>query len=713
MHGDNRSGDEGFTLIELVITVVILTVVLGALAMGVVTLLRTSGVTTDRLIASHDAELLSQWLTTDVQSAATAPNVLPGTKPGCTAAEDLSLPATGNVARMTWTDRSTGLVYQAAYRVQQVAPARFQLVRYFCQQGQPSTHFPVVRALKDGTVCSGGVTGANAVCVVTQPWPRFDLAVTSVSGDEVYPFTATATGRTATAGIDSTGPQPVAAPPPGSPISMYPAVAYNTDASGNPGRVNRLVVTFNEGLTPAYTAPLNRWTLTNAPNNAAVTAVMVANNTVTLTLSSSGSPIVTTTGSFRISLQADPNGVRDGGGNQAAFTGLAVTDGMAPVIRAAVTRDSNTDRKIDQIRLTMSESVNSDPNPDRFTVSPPLGWGFGPNNIRVLSVAVVGATVTLTLMNTGPVPTPNDTAATGFTIAMTSYPDAVHDGTGNYAAWPATTVGDGVAPQLTSLVSQDTDHDGDLDRVVARFSEPLQSSTNTGQWTMIRPTSWPSRPVVTGVIVINGVSDSEVRLTIRSTLNNGAPVPFDTVAAGLQATLTASASGIRDGAVPPNQSAFTNRPVTDGMEPLLRNFSGTLVFNPGTTVGLFELGDSLSATFTEPLPAAGPATVTVVLSRGPAGPTATINIPTLTDGAVDVGTNTYFTAAGGTASWSANVTRSGAVVTVTLMSACSGADCANLTPGQTGTTTMNVAPTIVDAAGNVAWDSSITMVRWF
>jgi prepilin-type N-terminal cleavage/methylation domain-containing protein len=712
MHGKERGGDEGFTLIELVITIVVVTVVLGALAMGVVTLLRTSGVTTNRLIGSHDAELLSQWITTDVQSSASAPNVLAGTKPGCTAAEDASLPAVGNVAQMTWTDRSTGFVYHAAYRVVQVQPGpppRFQLLRYFCRQGQASTRFPVVRALKDGTVCSGGVAGANAVCVLTQPWPRFDLYITSVSGNEVYPFTATATGRTATSGIDSTGPQPVPAPPPGSPVSMYPAVAYNTDAGGNAGRINRVVVTFDEALVPIANAPIGQWTLNNKPNNAAITKVTVANHTATLDVSASGSPVVTTTGGFTISLQADPNGVRDGGGNQAAFSGLAVTDGMAPVIRTAVTADSNNDEQIDQIKVTMSEPVGSNPTPDRFTVDPPPGWGFGPNNLTVIGAAASGTVVTLTLFNSGPTPTPADTFATGFTVAMDAYPDAVHDNNGNFAAWPVTPVGDGVAPELRSLLSQDTNHDGRLDEILATFSEPLQSSTITSQWTMIRPTSWPSRPVVTNV----SVGGSVATLTIRSTLNSGAPVPFDTAAAGLRATLALAlpGTGIRDAAG--NRSAFSNRLVTDGMAPLLRNVAGTMVFNHGTTAGLFESGDSLTATFTEPLPSAGAAAVTVVLTRAPAGPTATLDIPGLTNGAVDVGTNTYFTAAGGTASWSANVSRSGAAVTVTLTSTCSGADCANLTQGQLATTTMNVSPTIVDAAGNVAWDTTLTNIQWF
>ncbi|MDQ1424144.1 MAG: hypothetical protein QOD72_1642, partial [Acidimicrobiaceae bacterium] len=255
---DERDLDGGFTLIELAITVVIMTIVLGALTMGVVTLLRTTGVTTDRLVGSHDAQLLTEWITTDIQSAASAPDLQPGTPPGC--ADDGSLLGGVNVAQMTWTDRSTGFVYHAAYRSEQVragSPPAFNLMRYFCQEGagHPTTRFPVVRGLKDGSVCPpGGVPSSNAACGVftppspESPSPRFDLQIVSVAGNQSYTFIATATGRTATSGTDTIGPQVKCVNPPPGPCDRWPIVAYNTDDSGNAGLVNRVVVTFDEAL---------------------------------------------------------------------------------------------------------------------------------------------------------------------------------------------------------------------------------------------------------------------------------------------------------------------------------------------------------------------------------------------------------------------------------------------------------------------------------
>ena len=161
--------------------------------MGVVTLLRTTGVTTDRLVGSHDA-------VADGVDHHRRPQY--GKRPAERAARMCRrrLAASEPTLRHVTINDATVRVYHAGYRIEQTSvgpPARYQLVRYFCQDGQPSTHFPVVHALKDGTVCSGGVAGTTAVCVLTQPAPRFDLQIVTVSGTQSYTFTATATWRTA------------------------------------------------------------------------------------------------------------------------------------------------------------------------------------------------------------------------------------------------------------------------------------------------------------------------------------------------------------------------------------------------------------------------------------------------------------------------------------------------------------------------------------
>jgi prepilin-type N-terminal cleavage/methylation domain-containing protein len=298
-----RDADGGFTLIELTVTVVIMTIILGALTMGVVTLLRTTGVTTDRLVGSHDAQLLTEWITTDIQSSASAPNVLTGTKPGCI--DDASLPASGvNVAQMTWTDRSTGLVYHAAYRTERInagPPAVWYLVRYFCQQGQPSTHFPVVRGLADGSVSRW--VGDAAPSRTAQPWPRRPARHERGEYPDVHVHRHATAARRRRDGLDA--------------ASVPVGRRDNTDGGGMAGLINRVVVTFNEALTP-YAATLSRWTPTTERRGDYRVPYLQPHRHAHL--SASGSPIVTTTAGFTIDLQADPNGVRDGAGNRASFT---------------------------------------------------------------------------------------------------------------------------------------------------------------------------------------------------------------------------------------------------------------------------------------------------------------------------------------------------------------------------------------------------------
>lgn len=66
-----RPGEAGFTLVEVLITVVILGVIVGALSSGLIVALRTTEQTTTRLDESHDAQIVSAYLVNDTQSAAT------------------------------------------------------------------------------------------------------------------------------------------------------------------------------------------------------------------------------------------------------------------------------------------------------------------------------------------------------------------------------------------------------------------------------------------------------------------------------------------------------------------------------------------------------------------------------------------------------------------------------------------------------------------
>src|SRR5688572_11903328 len=61
--------EAGFTLPELVLAVAILGLVMAPLTAGIIIFLRSFDDTEDRMVASHDAQLVSVYLPGDVQSA--------------------------------------------------------------------------------------------------------------------------------------------------------------------------------------------------------------------------------------------------------------------------------------------------------------------------------------------------------------------------------------------------------------------------------------------------------------------------------------------------------------------------------------------------------------------------------------------------------------------------------------------------------------------
>lgn len=61
--------DDGFTLVEVLLVIVITTIIIGALAAALITSIRVSTETDERVLATRDAQLTSLYFTNDVQSA--------------------------------------------------------------------------------------------------------------------------------------------------------------------------------------------------------------------------------------------------------------------------------------------------------------------------------------------------------------------------------------------------------------------------------------------------------------------------------------------------------------------------------------------------------------------------------------------------------------------------------------------------------------------
>ncbi|MEQ8685169.1 MAG: T9SS type A sorting domain-containing protein [Imperialibacter sp.] len=232
------------------------------------------------------------------------------------------------------------------------------------------------------------------------------------------------------------------------------------DAQGNPSTVAiDDAVTVVDGAGPVILSAKTT-TLTNVQVTFSESLVLLGNNTffgvtglgvtnaaldgdptkVNLTVTGIAATDYSSAGSLSINVSAveDAAGVDNG-----AQAGFNVTDGIAPTVASAVTRDNNSDGKIDRVVITFSEnltagSIDTDGGSDDFTVA-----GY-----TVASVAVTAtnqATLTLTqgaIPDTGTIPT--------FSIIASQVQDAV----GNFAvAASGLATADGAPPVILASAS--------------------------------------------------------------------------------------------------------------------------------------------------------------------------------------------------------------------------------------------------------------------
>ncbi|MPY91921.1 MAG: prepilin-type N-terminal cleavage/methylation domain-containing protein [Acidimicrobiia bacterium] len=127
------AGDEGFTLVELLLTVTIMSIVVGTLSMALILAMRTTDDAADRMAESQSAQLLNKWLPGDVQQADPGPGgVDTGETPsGCAQSEG------SNVVRFrTTSTTSPPATSYVSYRLVQT-PQEWRLVRFACDAGEP------------------------------------------------------------------------------------------------------------------------------------------------------------------------------------------------------------------------------------------------------------------------------------------------------------------------------------------------------------------------------------------------------------------------------------------------------------------------------------------------------------------------------------------------------------------------------------------------
>ena len=181
------SAESGFTLIELVVVVGVLAIIVGPLTLGILIGLRTMDGTQNRLASSHDAQLVSRYLPSDLESAGSGADdvvAAPTANTDCSGNE--------NLLRLRWTvaeDLSgISVTYVAAYAISE-ASSEWRLVRYFCINGGAATQLIVAHNL----------SGANAGVVDVSGLPKVSLTLTEamVQTDVgAYSYSISGTRRT-------------------------------------------------------------------------------------------------------------------------------------------------------------------------------------------------------------------------------------------------------------------------------------------------------------------------------------------------------------------------------------------------------------------------------------------------------------------------------------------------------------------------------------
>jgi prepilin-type N-terminal cleavage/methylation domain-containing protein len=201
--GRTERTDAGFTLPEILVTIVVTSVIVGAIGVAFTTFLRNEDYSRNQVGGTRDAFSLATWLPPDVQSTAASGGIdtTPTTATGCAGSPAYVAGANRNVLRLTWSDTSTtpATVYRAAYRAE-VAGGQWSLRRYSCTDNGTPTVLRVVRYLQ----------GENAAVVVDTA-SRLGLRVTT--DVEGVVTTVEVTGSRRTPSVTSTTSPPPTSPP--------------------------------------------------------------------------------------------------------------------------------------------------------------------------------------------------------------------------------------------------------------------------------------------------------------------------------------------------------------------------------------------------------------------------------------------------------------------------------------------------------------------
>ncbi len=248
-------------------------------------------------------------------------------------------------------------------------------------------------------------------------------------------------------------------------------------------------------------------------------------------------------------------------------------------------------------------------------------------------------------------------------------------------------------PVLNRLVMRDLDADGRVDRVVADFSAELTCAAPClAPWTL---SDVPSGGRL-GAVTVSG-------RTAVLDLDEGSG-PQNTAVGDFRVSLAPSATGPVDDLG--RSARFDPSAPVDDAGPVPTDITST----DGAVNNVMEAGDTFTATFSEPVdPSSVQAANIKEFDQGGAGNDQLI-IVGLTDGPMDLGSDNYVTAVGGTivfADSTLTVLAGGTRIRSTVVGGCSGTSCGATGPGANAVVTFRPEPVLTDLMGNSAVGSRV------
>lgn len=415
-HRAERRPDHGFTLVELLVTIVILATVVGSASAAVVLGLRSTDDAGTRLAESFDAQLVARYFVPDMQSAVSWDDRSSPDRAINTGCQD----ATSDVLRIV-RPATSGPGTAVRYELRTVG-ATNELVRHRCDF--PAGPRSVVLARGMASVVAQTISGV------------VELVFTSGSGQQWTVSSKPRPGRSLALPVPVVGTGP----------ALVSLQAFDDDGNGF---IEKVLATFSASIRcTGGTCSTARWsTQGQGPSGASIGSVTVSGSVATLNLTGHSAVRSTAVASgYRISLSAGVGGIEAASAPflGSSFGATNVSDLAKPVLAGIDMLDVNTNGKVDRLTASFTEDLagSTDPTPWTLTGTPSGGTRGG--------VSTAGPVATVAVNEGAGIA---DTAVGNLRVTLAASATGIRDAAGNQASFSNATPADKAAPVALTVAS--------------------------------------------------------------------------------------------------------------------------------------------------------------------------------------------------------------------------------------------------------------------